>query len=192
MKPEIWSNEPEARWRCSRWAGHDNVLGCPEDERAKRNSSPELSLEFGRESNFDELVMKAYGCELSWRRATLEWTTVVLSRGYRGDESMIDALRCYGGMYLYMMGCGWLHDRSNLILVCYKFYHILSIRNFNKLETKSITCISNLVLIYYNPYMLGTLTNSKSNLLHDRSNLIIIAYNTIISLRNSNLSLLFQ
>jgi hypothetical protein len=27
--------------------------------------SPELSLEFVRESNFDELVMEAYGCELS-------------------------------------------------------------------------------------------------------------------------------
>jgi hypothetical protein len=39
----------------------------PGDERAKRNSSSELSLEFGQESNFDELVMEAYGCELSWR-----------------------------------------------------------------------------------------------------------------------------
>ena len=31
------------------------------DERTERNFSPELSLEFGRESNFDELVMEAYG-----------------------------------------------------------------------------------------------------------------------------------
>ena len=44
-----------------------------EDEWAERNSSPELSLEFGRESNFDELVMEAYGCELSWRWPALVW-----------------------------------------------------------------------------------------------------------------------
>jgi hypothetical protein len=37
----------------------------------ERNSSLELSLEFGWESNFDELVMEAYGCELSWRRAAM-------------------------------------------------------------------------------------------------------------------------
>jgi hypothetical protein len=61
------------------------------------------------------------------------------------------------------------------------------------------------------PYILGTLTNSKSNLLHDksnlvliyynpilggwlhdRSNLVLIYYNHILSIRNSNLSLLFQ
>jgi hypothetical protein len=41
-------------------------------------------------------------------------------------------------------------------------------------------------------YMLGILTNSKSNLLHDRSNLVLICYNPILSVRNSNLSLLFQ
>jgi hypothetical protein len=40
-------------------------------------------------------------------------------------------------------------------------------------------------------YILGTLTNSKPNLLHDRSNLIFICYNPILSVRNSNLSLLF-
>jgi hypothetical protein len=27
-EPEIWSNEPEARWQCSRQAGHDDVMGC--------------------------------------------------------------------------------------------------------------------------------------------------------------------
>jgi hypothetical protein len=37
----------------------------PEDERTERNFSPELLLEFGRESNFDELFISAYGCELS-------------------------------------------------------------------------------------------------------------------------------
>jgi hypothetical protein len=37
----------------------------PEDERTERNFLSELSLEFGRESNFDELVMESYGCELS-------------------------------------------------------------------------------------------------------------------------------
>jgi hypothetical protein len=41
-------------------------------------------------------------------------------------------------------------------------------------------------------YILGTLTNSKPNLLHDRSNLVLICHNPILSIRNSNLSLLFQ
>jgi hypothetical protein len=41
-------------------------------------------------------------------------------------------------------------------------------------------------------YILETLTNSKPNLLHDRSDLVLICYNPIISFRNSNLSLLFQ
>jgi hypothetical protein len=35
-------------------------------------------------------------------------------------------------------------------------------------------------------YILGTLANSKSNLLHDRSNLVLICYNPILSIRNSN------
>jgi hypothetical protein len=35
-------------------------------------------------------------------------------------------------------------------------------------------------------YILGTLTNSNLNLLHDRSNLVLICYNLIISIRNSN------
>ena len=35
-------------------------------------------------------------------------------------------------------------------------------------------------------YILGTLTNSKPNLLHDRSNLVLIYYNHILSVRNSN------
>jgi hypothetical protein len=38
----------------------------PEDKRKERNFSPELSLELGRESNFDEMGMTAYGYELSW------------------------------------------------------------------------------------------------------------------------------
>jgi hypothetical protein len=35
-------------------------------------------------------------------------------------------------------------------------------------------------------YILGTLTNLKPNLLHDRSNLVLIYYNPILSIRNSN------
>jgi hypothetical protein len=35
-------------------------------------------------------------------------------------------------------------------------------------------------------YILGTLTNSNPNLLHDRSNLVLICYNPILSIRNSN------
>jgi hypothetical protein len=102
-----------------------------------RNYSSELSLEFGRESNFDELIMEAYGCKLNWWWAVVAWMAAVLPRGYRGDESMIDGLRCYGGMYLYRLGGGWLHDRSNLVLICYN--PILSFRNLNKLDTKSVT-----------------------------------------------------
>jgi hypothetical protein len=63
------------------------------------------------------MVIAAYGCKLSWRRATVVWMAVVLLRGYRGDESIIYGLRCYGGMYLYRLGGGWLYDRSNLILI---------------------------------------------------------------------------
>jgi hypothetical protein len=59
-----------------------------------------------------------YGCEFSWRWATVAWMVAALLRGYRGDESMVEGLRCYGGMYLYRLGGGWLHDRSNLILIC--------------------------------------------------------------------------
>jgi glycerol uptake facilitator-like aquaporin len=44
--------------------------------------------------------------------------------------------------------------------------------------------ISNLVLIYYNPILGGWL--------HGRSNLVLMCYNHILSVRNSNLSLLFQ
>jgi hypothetical protein len=43
---------------------------------------PELSLEFEWESNFDKLVIAAYGCELNWRRAVVAWMTTVLLRGY--------------------------------------------------------------------------------------------------------------
>jgi hypothetical protein len=53
------------------------------------------------------------------------------------EVCMIDGLRCYGGMYLYMLGGLWLHDRSNLVLIYYN--HILSFRNSNKLETKFVT-----------------------------------------------------
>jgi hypothetical protein len=40
---------------------------------------------------------------------------------------------------LWLMGWGvmWLHNRSNLVLICYN--PILSIRNSNKLETKFVT-----------------------------------------------------
>jgi hypothetical protein len=86
-----------------------------------------------------------------------------LLRGYGWDESLIDGLRCYGGKYLYRLEGGRLHDS----LIWYL----------------SVTTIS---------YILGTLTNSKPNLLHDRSNLVLIYYNPILSIRNSNLSLLFQ
>jgi hypothetical protein len=123
----------------------------------ERNFSPELPLEFGRESNFNRLVMEDYGCEHSWRQTVMAWMAATLLRGYKGDESMIDGLRCYGGMYFYRLGGGWLHDRFNLVLICYN--PILSIRNSNKLETKSVACRSNLVLICYNPILSVRNTN---------------------------------
>jgi hypothetical protein len=39
-----------------------------------------------------------------------------------------------------------LHDRSILILICYN--HIISIRKFNKLETKSVAQVSEVLYIY--------------------------------------------
>jgi hypothetical protein len=70
-------------------------------------------------------------------RATTRARAWVLGRHYGGDESMIDGLMYYDGMYLYRLGGGWLHDRFNLVLICYN--HILYIRNSNKLETKYVT-----------------------------------------------------
>jgi hypothetical protein len=67
--------------------------------------------------------MEAYGCELSWWRVALAWMVAVLLRDYRGDVSMSDGLRGFGGMHLYRLGGERLHDRSNLILICYN--HIL-------------------------------------------------------------------
>jgi hypothetical protein len=40
-------------------------------------------------------------------------------------------------MYLYTLGGGWLHDRSNLVLICYN--PILYVRKSKKLETKFVT-----------------------------------------------------
>jgi hypothetical protein len=57
------------------------------------------------------------------------WMAVALLRGYRGDESMVECLRCYGGMYLYRLGDRWLHDISNQVLICYN--PNLSVRNSN-------------------------------------------------------------
>jgi hypothetical protein len=50
--------------------------------------------------------MTVYGCELSCRRDAVAWMTTGLLRDYREDESMIDGLRCYGGIYLYRRGGG--------------------------------------------------------------------------------------
>jgi hypothetical protein len=55
------------------------------------------------------------------------WMAAALVRAYRGDESMVEGLRCYGDMYLYRQEDGWLHDLSNLLLICYN--PNLSVRN---------------------------------------------------------------
>jgi hypothetical protein len=98
----------------------------------ERNFLPDLSLELRRNSNFDELVIAA--SLVSSRLLWLRWHQCCCEA--RGDESMIDGLRCYGGMYLYRLRGRWLHDRSNLVLICYS--PILYVRNSNKLETKSV------------------------------------------------------
>jgi hypothetical protein len=54
-----------------------------------------------------------------------------------------------------------LHDRSNLVLICYN--PILSIRNSNKLKTKSVTDLIWFLYVRILSYLLGTLTNSKPN-----------------------------
>jgi hypothetical protein len=41
---------------------------------------------------------------LAGGRAVVACMAAVLLRGYRGDKSMIDGLRCYGDMYLYRLG----------------------------------------------------------------------------------------
>jgi hypothetical protein len=66
----------------------------------------------------------------------------VLPRGYRGDESMIDGLSCYG----LMVACiyiGWEVDGYMIDPIWYL----------------SVT------ILYY---LLGTLTKSKPNMLHDK------------------------
>jgi hypothetical protein len=50
-----------------------------------------LSLELGRNLNFNEMVVAAYGYELSWRRHTV---VCIVGHCYRGDEFMVDGLRC--------------------------------------------------------------------------------------------------
>jgi hypothetical protein len=40
------------------------------------------------------MVMAAYGFELSWRRPNVVWMVTALLRGYRGDEFMVDGLKC--------------------------------------------------------------------------------------------------
>jgi hypothetical protein len=66
-------------------------------------------------SNFDKMVMADYSYELSWRWVVVAWMGSAMLRGYRGDESILVGLRCYGDMYLYKQGGRWLHDRSNLV-----------------------------------------------------------------------------
>jgi hypothetical protein len=63
------------------------------------------------------MVMAAYGCELSWRRAIVAWMTAALLQGYKEDDFMVDGLRCYGVMYLYRQGGGRFYDRSNLVTI---------------------------------------------------------------------------
>ena len=58
-------NEPKARWRSSRELVTVMFWAAQEDERTVRNYSPKLLLELGRNSNFDKLVISAYGCGLA-------------------------------------------------------------------------------------------------------------------------------
>jgi hypothetical protein len=58
-------NELKARWRSSRELVTVMFWAAQEDERTVRNYSPKLLLELGRNSNFDKLVISAYGCGLA-------------------------------------------------------------------------------------------------------------------------------
>jgi hypothetical protein len=117
-EPEIWSTNRKHGDKDLAELVTTMFWVAPGDERTERNSLPELSLEFGRKSNFDEMFIAAYGYEFSWRWAVVAYMATTLLRGYRGDESMVDGLRCFGDMYLYRLGGGWLYDRSNLLLIC--------------------------------------------------------------------------
>jgi hypothetical protein len=64
-EPEIWSTNRKHDDEALAELVTTMFWVAPEDERTKRNSSLELSLEFGRESNFDEIVIAAYGYEPS-------------------------------------------------------------------------------------------------------------------------------
>jgi hypothetical protein len=46
----------------------------------------------------------------------------MLLRGYRGDEPMVDGLRCYGVIYLYKREIGGYMTN----LICYSSVRILS------------------------------------------------------------------
>jgi hypothetical protein len=94
----------------------------PKVERMDKKFASELSLELGRNSNFNEMVMVVYGCKLSWRRTDVAWMTVTLLRGYKGDDSMVDGLRWYDETYLYRQEVGdYVTD-----LILYLFVRILS------------------------------------------------------------------
>jgi hypothetical protein len=80
-----------------------------------------------------------------------------LLRGYGWDESLMKVW----GVMVACIYIGWEVGGYMIDLIWYL----------------SVTTIS---------YILGTLANSKSNLLHDRSNLVLICYNPILSIRNSN------
>jgi hypothetical protein len=75
---------PKAWWRSSRWANQGDVLGCPRRWTNEEKFLAGVVARVGRESNFDEIVISAYGCEFSWWRAIVAWMTVEVSRGYRG------------------------------------------------------------------------------------------------------------
>jgi hypothetical protein len=54
------------------------LWAAPEDKWTVRNYSLKLSLELRRNSNFDELVIAAYGYELSCWWVAVTWMVAVL------------------------------------------------------------------------------------------------------------------
>jgi hypothetical protein len=64
---------------------HGDVLGCPRRRTERDKFHIGVVARVWAGVKFDELVMEAYGCELSWRRAVVAWMPVALLRGYRGD-----------------------------------------------------------------------------------------------------------
>jgi hypothetical protein len=79
---------------------------------------------------------------------------------------------------------GWDVGGYMIVLIWYLSVTTISyiLGTLTNLKPNLLHDRSNMLLITIVSYLLGTLTNSKPNLLHDRSNLALIYYNHILFL----------